>query len=461
MAVKISHKKKEGKRMKILFVSLGCDKNLVDSEMMLGMLAKDGFTFTNEESEADIIVVNTCCFIHDAKEESVNTLLEMAELKKGGKLKVLVAAGCLAQRYQSEIREEIPEVDVIIGTTAIDQIVEAVREVLAGEETGLKHIEDIDRAPVFGKKRMVTTGGHYAYLKIAEGCDKRCTYCIIPKLRGNFRSVPMEALVEEARDLVEQGVKELILVAQETTVYGQDLYGKKSLPELLDRLNEIPGLYWIRILYCYPEEITDELVQAIKRNEKVCHYLDMPIQHGCDAILKRMGRRTTGGDLRRIIANLRQEIPDICLRTTLITGFPGETEEYHEELMAFVDELEFDRLGVFTYSPEEDTPAALFENQIEEEVKEERKACLMELQQEIAYEKAEDMIGKQLMVMIEGKVADENAYVGRSYKDAPNVDGYVFVNTDRELMTGDFVPVKITGSYEYDLIGEIEDEFTK
>lgn len=447
--------------MKILFVSLGCDKNLVDSEMMLGMLSREGFTFTDREDEAEIIVVNTCCFIHDAKEESVNTLLEMAEQKKTGKLKVLVAAGCLAQRYQAEIREEIPEVDVIIGTTAIDQIVEAVREVLAGEETGLKHIEDIDRAPVFGKKRMVTTGGHYAYLKIAEGCDKRCTYCIIPKLRGNFRSVPMDALVNEAKELVEQGVKELILVAQETTVYGQDLYGKKSLPELLDRLNEIPGLYWIRILYCYPEEITDELVEAIKRNEKVCHYLDMPIQHGCDTILKRMGRRTTGADLRRIIANLRKEIPDICLRTTLITGFPGETEEYHEQLMEFVDELEFDRLGVFTYSVEEDTPAALFEDQVEEEVKEERKACLMELQQEIAYEKAEAMVGKRLMVMIEGKVADENAYVGRSYKDAPNVDGYVFVNTHRELMTGDFVPVKITGSYEYDLIGEIDDEFTQ
>lgn len=443
--------------MKILFVSLGCDKNLVDSEMMLGMLAKEGFTFTDDEREAEIIVVNTCCFIHDAKEESVNTILEMAELKKQGNLKVLVAAGCLAQRYQSEIREEIPEVDVILGTTAIDQIVEALKEVLAGEETGLKHIEDINRAPVFGKKRMVTTGGHYAYLKIAEGCDKRCTYCIIPKLRGSFRSVPMEALVEEAKELVEQGVKELILVAQETTVYGKDLYGKKALPELLDRLNEITGLYWIRILYCYPEEITEELIQAIKRNDKVCHYLDMPIQHGCDSILKKMGRRTTGGDLREIIGKLRREIPDICLRTTLITGFPGETEENHEELMAFVDELEFDRLGVFTYSAEEDTPAATMADQVAEEIKEERQACLMELQQEIAYEKAEDMIGKQLMVMIEGKVADENAYVGRSYKDAPNVDGYVFVNTKKELMTGDFVLVKITGSYEYDLIGEIEE----
>lgn len=443
--------------MKILFVSLGCDKNLVDSEMMLGMLGQEGFSFTDNEKEADIIVINTCCFIHDAKEESVNTILELAELKKNGVLKVLVVAGCLAQRYKEEIREEIPEVDVIIGTTAIDSIVTAVKEVLAGEETGIKHVEDINKKPVYGTKRMVTTGGHYAYLKIAEGCDKKCTYCIIPKLRGSFRSVPMEALVKEAEELVEAGVKELILVAQETTVYGQDLYGKKSLPELLDRLNQISGLYWIRILYCYPEEVTEDLIDAIKRNEKVCHYLDMPIQHGSDRILKRMGRRTCGNDLRKIIGRLREEIPDICLRTTLITGFPGESEEEHNELMEFVDEMEFDRLGVFTYSPEEDTPAAIMPDQIPEEVKEERKACLMELQQEIAYEKAAEMEGKELLVMIEGKVADENAYVARSYKDAPNVDGYVFVNTDNNLMTGDFVKVRITGSYEYDLIGEIEE----
>lgn len=443
--------------MKILFVSLGCDKNLVDSEMMLGMLGEEGFSFTDDENEADIIVINTCCFIHDAKEESVNTILEMAELKKTGKLKVLVVAGCLAQRYKEEIQEEIPEVDVIIGTTAFDQIAEAVKEVLGGEKIGMKHIEDIHKKPIFGKKRMVTTGGHYAYLKIAEGCDKKCTYCIIPKLRGRFRSVPMEVLVEEARSLAEQGVKELILVAQETTVYGQDLYNEKSLPKLLDELNKIPGLVWIRILYCYPEEITEELIAAIKRNEKVCHYLDLPIQHGSDAILKKMGRRTNGNDLRRIVNRLREEIEDICLRTTLITGFPGEGEKEHEELMDFVGEMEFDRLGVFTYSPEEDTPAALMDGQIEEDVKVERRACLMELQQEIAYDKAEEMIGKTLMVMIEGKLAEDNAYVGRSYKDAPNIDGYVFVNTDLELKTGDFVPVRITGSHEYDLIGEIEE----
>ena len=447
--------------MKILFISLGCDKNLVDTEMMLGQLSEEGFTFTDDETQAEVIVVNTCCFINDAKEESINTILEMAELKKQGTLKALVVTGCLAQRYKEEIQTEIPEVDCILGTTAIDQIVEAVKEVLDGQQVGLKHVEDINRKPVYGKKRIMTTGGHYAYMKIAEGCDKHCTYCIIPKIRGNFRSVPKEALIEEAKGLVEQGVKEIILVAQETTLYGQDLYGRKALPELLDKLNEIPGLYWIRILYCYPEEVTDELIDAIKRNKKVCHYLDIPIQHGSDAVLKRMGRRTNEEQLRDIVEKLRREIPDICLRTTLISGFPGETEEDHEAVMHFVDDLEFDRLGVFTYSPEEDTPAAMMADQIEEEVKEDRRAEIMELQQEIAYEKADAMIGQKVMVMIEGKVADENAYVGRSYKDAPNVDGYVFVNTSLNLMTGDFVPVIITGSYEYDLIGEVEDEFTK
>ncbi len=443
--------------MKILFISLGCDKNLVDTEMMLGQLSEEGFTFTDDETQAEVIVVNTCCFINDAKEESINTILEMAELKKLGTLKALVVTGCLAQRYKEEIQTEIPEVDCILGTTAIDQIVEAVKEVIAGQNVGLKHVEDINRKPVYGKKRIMTTGGHYAYMKIAEGCDKHCTYCIIPKIRGNFRSIPMEALIEEAKMLVEQGVKEIILVAQETTLYGQDLYGRKALPELLDKLNEISGLYWIRILYCYPEEVTDELIDAIKRNKKVCHYLDIPIQHGSDAVLKRMGRRTNEQQLRDIVEKLRREIPDICLRTTLISGFPGETEEDHEAVMHFVDDLEFDRLGVFTYSPEEDTPAAMMADQIEEEVKEDRRAEIMELQQEIAYDKADSMVGQKLMVMIEGKVADENAYVGRSYKDAPNVDGYVFVNTSKNLMTGDFAMVTITGSYEYDLIGEIEE----
>lgn len=440
--------------MKILFISLGCDKNLVDTEMMLGMLSEHGYEFTDDENDAEAVVVNTCCFINDAKEESIQVLIEMGERRKAGSLKALIAAGCLAQRYKDEILTEIPEVDAIVGTTAIDKIVEALEGVLKGNKHN--ELKSIHEKPVTDKKRIVTTGGHYAYLKIAEGCDKHCTYCIIPKVRGDFRSVPMESLIREAETLVESGVKELILVAQETTMYGVDLYGKKSLPLLLKKLCEINGLVWIRILYCYPEEITDELIQVMKEEKKICHYLDIPIQHGCDAILKRMGRRTNKAQLKEVVSKLRSEIPDICLRTTLITGFPGETEEQHEELMEFVDEMEFDRLGVFTYSPEEDTPAASFEEQVDEETKIDRQAEIMELQQEIAFDKADAMIGKRLLVMVEGKVADENAYVGRTYKDAPNVDGFIFIQTDEELITGDFVPVKVTGSYEYDLIGEID-----
>ncbi|RHN14192.1 30S ribosomal protein S12 methylthiotransferase RimO [Dorea formicigenerans] len=439
--------------MNILFISLGCDKNLVDSEVMLGLLDKKGYQIVDSEEDADIIVVNTCCFIHDAKEESIQTILEMAEYKKEGKLKALIVTGCLAQRYQQEIIDEIPEVDAVLGTTSYDHIVEAVEESLVGN--GHVVLEDVDALPDVKEKRLVTTGGHYAYMKIAEGCDKHCTYCIIPKLRGNYRSVPMEKLLAEAKDLADQGVKELILVAQETTVYGKDIYGEKSLHKLLRELCKIAGIQWIRILYCYPEEIYDELIQTIKEENKVCHYLDLPIQHASDAVLKRMGRRTSKAQLVEIIEKLRKEIPDISLRTTLITGFPGETQEQHEELKDFVDEMEFDRLGVFTYSPEEDTPAATMTEQIPEEVKEDRQAELMELQQEIAFDLAEDMVGREVLVMIEGKVADENAYVGRTYKDAPNVDGLIFINTDEELMSGDFARVRVTGALEYDLIGEL------
>ena len=430
--------------MKILFISLGCDKNLVDTEVMLGMLASRGYEMTNDEQEADIIVINTCCFIHDAKEESIQNILEMAEYKKNGSAKALIVTGCMAERYRQEILDEIPEVDEVLGTTAYDRILDAV--VMTA---------DLDALPLPETKRLVTTGGHFAYLKIAEGCDKHCTYCIIPKIRGNFRSVPMERLLKEAQDLAEQGVKELILVAQETTLYGKDLYGEKSLPKLLRELCKISGIRWIRILYCYPEEITDELIQVMKEEPKICHYLDLPIQHANDTILKRMGRRTSKQELIDIVQKLRKEIPHICLRTTLITGFPGETQEQHEEVMEFIDTLEFDRLGAFTYSPEEDTPAATFEDQIDEEVKEDRQADIMELQQEIAFDKAEDMIGREVLVMIEGKVADENAYVGRTYRDAPNVDGLIFINTDVELISGDFAKVKVTGALDYDLIGEL------
>ena len=478
--------------MKLLFVSLGCDKNLVDSEEMLGLLTGNGFEIVDDETEAEAIVVNTCCFINDAKEESVNTILEMAEYKKTGSCKVLVVTGCMAQRYKNEIIEEVPEVDAVLGTTSYGDILKAIREAMEGKH--FQEFKDIDYLPEKLGKRVLTTGGHFGYLKIAEGCDKHCTYCIIPslrgkfrsvpeerllkqaeyifacnvliihkisKLRGKFRSVPMERLVTQAKEMAEEGVKELILVAQETTVYGTDIYGKKSLHILLKELCKIKGIRWIRVLYCYPEEIYDELIQTMKEEKKICHYLDLPIQHASDRILKRMGRRTTQAELVEIVNKLRREIPDIVLRTTLISGFPGETQEDHEELMSFVDEMEFDRLGVFTYSPEEDTPAATMPDQVAEEVKEARRDEIMELQQEISYDKGKDRIGQELLVMIEGKVADESAYIGRTYGDAPKVDGYIFVQTGELLMTGDFAKVRVTGALEYDLIGELADEYTE
>lgn len=440
--------------MKILFVSLGCDKNLVDTENMLGILKNKGFEFTDDEWEADIIAINTCCFIGDAKQESINTILEMAEHKKDARCKVLVVAGCLAHRYQDEIIKEIPEVDAFVGTSSYDKIADMINSVL--EEKGISNfVEDANRMPMVEADRIVTTPGYYEYLKIAEGCDKHCTYCVIPKVRGSFRSFHIEYLVNQTKKLVEGGVKEIILVAQETTLYGVDLYGKKSLPKLLHNLGLIEGLEWIRILYCYPEEVNDELIEAIKNEPKVCHYLDMPIQHASDNILKRMGRRTSKQELTDIVAKLRREIPDIALRTTLITGFPGETDVDHEEVMQFIDECEFDRLGVFTYSREEDTVAAQMPDQIDEEIKEKYRDELMQLQQEISADRSAAMIGRIVRVMIEGFIPEDNTYVGRSYKDAPNVDGLVFVECDRELMSGDFIDVKITGSTEYDLIGTI------
>jgi ribosomal protein S12 methylthiotransferase len=446
--------------MKLLCVSLGCDKNLVDTEMMLGLLNKDGYTFTDDEYDADVIVINTCCFIGDAKEESVNTILEMAQRKVDAKCKALIVTGCLAQRYKQEIIDEIPEVDGILGTSTYDEISHVLAEALGGKEH-VQRFHELDELPEVETERVLTTGGHYAFLKIAEGCDKHCTYCIIPSLRGNYRSVPMERLAKEAERLAERGVKELILVAQETTLYGVDLYGEKSLPKLLKSLCRISGIQWIRIQYCYPEEITDELIQTIKEEEKVCKYLDLPIQHASDRILKRMGRRTTKAQLQEIVEKLRREIPEMALRTTLISGFPGETPEDHEELMEFVDEMEFQRLGVFAYSAEEDTPAAEYPDQVLQEVKEERRDAIMELQQEISYDFSKSMVGKTLEVMIEGKVADENAYVGRTYMDGPGVDGMIFVQTAEELMSGDFARVRVTGAMEYDLIGELEDEFTE
>ena len=457
-------------RQNILFISLGCDKNLVDSEKMLGLLRENNFTIVEEEQDADVIVVNTCCFIHDAKEESIETLLEMAEWKKKGHLKVLIAAGCLAQRYQAEIEEEIPEVDAVIGTNGYTDIVSVITELLeteeknAGEHLFKRCCPSIDiLPPSLSDKRVVTTGGYTAYLKIAEGCDKRCTYCIIPYIRGKYRSFPMEDLLEEASALAAQGVRELILVAQETTVYGVDRYGKKMLPELLTKLCAIDGLQWIRLLYCYPEEITDELIAVMAKETKICHYLDIPIQHSEDSVLKRMGRRTNRAELEELVRKLRKEIPDIVLRTTLITGFPGETEEDFENMVHFVDTMEFDSLGVFPYSPEEGTPAASMEPQIPEEISEERRDEIMELQQAISEEKAAARVGSRMDVMIEGYLYEEDIYIGRTYMDAPKVDGNVFVRSEEELISGDIVPVSITGSSEYDLMGDVyyENEFTE
>ena len=439
--------------MNVLFISLGCDKNLVDTEYMLGLLKEHGFSMTNEESDADVIVVNTCCFIHDAKQESIETILEMAEYKKQGRLQALIATGCLAERYKEEILKEIPEVDAIVGTTGYESIVEAIEQAL--EQKKSVYCKELSYLPQPEVNRVNTTGGFFSYLKIAEGCDKYCTYCVIPSIRGKYRSVPMERLLKEATFLAEGGTKELILIAQETTVYGMDLYGKKMLPELLHKLCQIEGLEWIRVLYCYPEEITEELIQTIKEEPKICNYLDLPIQHASDDILKRMGRRTNKKELMKLIRTLRKEIPGIALRTSLITGFPGETEEQHTELVEFVKKMRFERLGVFTYSKEENTPAAKMKGQVTKKVKVARQKELMLAQQEIAFEKAQKMIGKRLMVMIEGRLPEDNVYIARTYMDTPNIDGYLFLNATDMYQSGDFVKARITGAKGYDLIGEV------
>ena len=439
--------------MKILFVSLGCDKNRVDAEKMLGLLSGQGWQLTDDELEADVIVINTCCFINEAKEESIRNILEYARCKEEGHCRALIGTGCMAQRYAEEIREELPEVDAVVGTTAYDRIAEVIQEALRGERSQL--MDDLSRLALPQGERVLTTGGHYAYLQIAEGCDKHCTYCAIPSMRGPYRSVPREILIREAEDLASKGVKELILVAQETTLYGTDLYGRRCLHELIRDLAQIRGIFWIRVLYCYPEEIYEDLIRCMKTEKKFLHYLDLPIQHANDEILRRMGRRTTREDLKRIIRHLRDEIPDIVLRTTLITGFPGESREQFEDVCRFINEMEFNRLGVFPYSQEEGTPAARLPDQIDEETKLSRMDELMELQQEIAFDLENEMIGREMDVMIEGQVAGENAYIARSYGDAPDVDGYVFLNTDETLVTGDFARVRITGASDYDLIGEL------
>ncbi len=436
-----------------MFVSLGCDKNLVDTEHMSGILSKRGYEFTNDELEADVIIINSCAFIHDAKEESIETIFEMARYKEEGNLKALVLAGCLAQRYDEEIEEEIPEIDILIGTTAIESIADAIEEFF-NEKHLVKSFKDVDYLAAKDSPRNISTPGGYAYLKIAEGCDKRCTYCAIPMLRGKYRSVDMESLLNEAKQLADNGVKELILVAQETTTYGIDLYNKKSLHILLNKLSQIEGIKWIRLLYCYPEEIYDELIEEMKNNKKVLHYLDIPIQHASDEILRRMGRRTDNKKLREIIKKLRDNIPDIILRTTLITGFPGETEKDHKIVMDFVEEMKFDRLGVFTYSEEEGTVAAKFDNQISQEIKEKRQDEIMKLQQEVVFEKSKDLIGKEFDVLVEGRIVREDAYIGRTYMDAPGVDSKIFVESTRDIMSSDIIRARVKSTYEYDLIAD-------
>lgn len=441
--------------MKILFISLGCDKNTVDSEMMLGILANRGYEITDSEDDADAAVINTCCFIGDAKEESINNILQMVDLKEKGRLKAVVVTGCLGQRYTDDIHKEIPQVDAILGISGWDEIADCLDTLLKRNEKASDVIKDIQLPALSGYDRLLTTGGHFAYLKIAEGCNKRCTYCVIPYVRGNYRSVPMETLMDEAKRLADRGVKELILVAQETTLYGVDIYGKKTLPDLLTNLSNIEGIKWIRLLYCYPEEITDELIETIKNNPKVCHYLDIPIQHASDRVLRNMARKTTRAEITERIAKLRKEIPDIALRTTMITGFPGESASDHKQMLEFVEEIGFDRLGVFTYSREEGTKAADMKGQLPEIMKRRRRDRVMKLQQKITFEKNENMAGSIVDVMIEGRLVEDNVYVGRTYRDAPGVDGEVFVECDRDLMSGDFIKVKVISSKQYDLVGEV------
>lgn len=439
--------------MTVYFVSLGCDKNLVDSEKMLALLQKDGYEIVETPENADVIIVNTCSFILDAKEESIETIIELSEYKKACSSKKLIVTGCLAQRYSSEILDEIEEVDAVVGTTAYDEIVEVINSVKSGEKPVIK--KDINYLPANLVDRVTSQTSYTSYLKISEGCNKNCSYCIIPSLRGRYRSVPMDELIKEAQILADKGTKELILVAQETTVYGMDLYKKKSLPKLLEELSKISGIVWIRILYCYPEEITDELLYTIRDNKKICKYLDIPIQHCSDNVLKRMGRKTNKADLVRIISNIRKIVPDICIRTTLISGFPGETIEEHDECVDFVVNTKFDRLGVFPYSAEEGTKAAKFDDQIDDEIKNSWADEIMRAQQEVVFKANEELIGTTFNVIVDGYYSDEDVYVARTYKDAPDIDGCVFFSSFAEIVSGSIVKIKVTDAKGYDLIGEI------
>lgn len=446
--------------IKISFVSLGCDKNLMDSEIMLGLIKENGYIVIPEEEKADIIIINSCGFKIDASEEGIENILRVADNKINGNCKGIILTGCMAQRYKEEIFKSLPEVDAIVGTSDFEKIVEIINKIMNGEKQvslitdNNKQIDEKNSL-----KRIVTTTGGFAYLKIAEGCDKKCTYCTIPSIRGKFRSRTLESLIEEAKLLANQHIKEIILVAQDCSLYGTDLYnGKKMLPTLLKKLSQIDGIEWIRILYCYPEHIDDELIEEMSNNEKVCKYLDMPIQHADDKILKLMGRKSTRANLEEIINKLRNKMPEICIRTTFIVGFPNETDEAFQNLLDFTKKIKFDRLGVFTYSKEEGTPAYKMDNQIDENIKIKRQEIILKTQQHISMEKCKQFIGKTLKVIVEGKIeGEENTYCGRSYRDCYEIDGFVFFhsNQNEEILAGDFYNIKITDAYEYDLIGEI------
>lgn len=443
--------------LNIALVSLGCSKNLVDSEVMINLLSHNNFNMTNDTNNADIIIVNTCGFIESAKQESIDSIIELGELKNSGKCKVLIATGCLSERYKKQLMDEMPELDAVVGTGDYKDIVDIVNDTLIGKKIikfGNQETIDINKLP-----RVISTIGATAYLKIAEGCDNRCTYCIIPKLRGGFRSRDFEDIVDEAKELASNGIKELNIIAQDTTKYGIDLYGKYRIAELLNRISEIQEIKWIRLLYSYPDDFSEELIRTIQNNDKICKYLDIPIQHASNSILKMMNRKTTKEQIVKLITMLKQTIPEIAIRTSLIVGFPGETEKDFDELVDLVKEVKFDRLGVFTYSKEEDTPAYLLPNQIEEDEKSRRQEVIMNKQMDISMNINKKMIGETISVLVEGYENDK--YYGRSYKDAPEIDGRVYIDTTLELIAGDFYNVKIIEAFEYDLMGEIINEYSQ
>lgn len=436
-------------------VSLGCDKNRVDAEIMLSILSKENYNLVNDPKIADIIIVNTCGFIESAKEESINTILEMSQNKEDGLCKSVIVTGCMAERYKDELIKEIPEIDAIVGTGTYRQITDIIKKTLNGEK-GIISTGEINYNLDY-EKRILSTPSHYGYIKIAEGCNNNCSYCIIPRLRGRFRSRTIESIVEEAKDISSQGVKEIILVAQDTTKFGQDIYGEKKLPDLLKELEKINEIKWIRIMYSYPEDVTDELIETIANSSKICHYFDIPIQHISDNILKSMKRSTSKNEILNLITKIKKEIPDAIIRTSLIVGFPGETTEDFEELKEFIKLNLLDRVGIFTYSQEENTVAGNLDNQIEEKVKESRKNTLMRLQSLNSMENNKNLIGKTFEVLVEG-IGKNNQYYGRIYMDAPGIDQNIYINSNTKLIIGDFVKVKVEKAYTYDLIGDVYNE---